>query len=128
MPMPLLLLMLHCHPPRPMFNSIVCVTATNMSYAVNTCFLFVQMQAASSSARLAGQGPPSVGEWWLMSVDDPWDPTNRTEDEEYYAEVISYEMIGNGTVPVYTVQDVGEVEGNEKNNPLTRCFFVYVFS
>ena len=74
-------------------------------------------------------GPPLPGEWWCLSVDD-FDPNNRSQEEEYYAEVLSYEMVPSLSFDshmVFTVQDLGEESGPEPVT-LSRSSFVYVSS
>ena len=73
--------------------------------------------------------PPLPGEWWCLSVDD-FDPNNRSQEEEYYAEVLSYEMVPSLSFDshmVFTVQDLGEESGPEPVT-LSKSFFVFVSS
>ena len=78
----------------------------------------------------SGQGPPSRGEWRQLSVTD-FDPNDRCEDEEYYGEVLSYEMVpdlaSGDNIMMFTCQDLGEEAGPEQVT-LPRSYFAYVSS
>ena len=75
--------------------------------------------------RCKGAEAPAPGEWWLVSP-DALDPTNRNEEEEHWAEILSYTIVADG--PLYSVQDLGEAADEEPNIPLNRYPFVYVFT
>ena len=68
---------------------------------------------------------PKVGEFRLCCVDE-WDPSQRCDDEEYYADVESMVQGGEAADHVYMVQDVEENTGPEKMTRQAQLSSMYV--
>ena len=71
---------------------------------------------------------PVVGDLWLMSVDE-WDPSNRNDEEEYFAEVVrkasAEEKVTDGAdgTTQFVVQDLEEATGPEVVPSVKRRIF-----
>ena len=86
--------------PKELLYLLACCTFVNCVY-VPTFMLFAQ------------EPVPRPGQWWQMSV-DPYDANKRSEDEEYFAEILA---VHNGTVDT---QDLEEASGPEYKRPFDR--------